>query len=52
MKSGVLSSIKTRSIKYIPKYGIHGGSNLCMASLKFLNRPSEDTKVCKSSIVC
>lgn len=42
-KLGVPSSKKDKSLRYIPKYGIHGGSHLCRASRRFLNLPSEET---------
>jgi hypothetical protein len=52
VKSGVPSSMNDKSVKYIPKYGIHGGSQRCNASRITLNRPSEHTTACSLVIVC
>lgn len=52
VKFGVPSSINDRSVRYIPRYGMHGGSQRCNASRMFRNRPSVDTSVCSFSIVC
>ena len=52
VKFGVPSSINVRSDRYIPRYGIHGGSVRCNESLKLRYLPSEDTKLCNFSTVC
>ena len=52
VKFGVPSSMKDKSVKYIPKYGIHGGSQRCNASRILRKRPSVETNVCNFSIVC
>lgn len=52
VKLGVPSSMNDRSVRYMPRYGMHGGSHLCSASLRFRNLPSADTMVCSFSIVC
>ncbi|HEY5236287.1 MAG TPA: hypothetical protein VIJ14_08930 [Rhabdochlamydiaceae bacterium] len=40
-----------KSVKYIPRYGIHGGSQRCSASRITLNLPSEQTTACSFVIV-
>lgn len=52
VKFGVPSSIKDRSVKYRPRYGIQGGSHLCKASRRDRNLPSDETIFCNFSIVC
>lgn len=52
VKSGVPSSINDKSVKYIPRYGIHGGSQRCKASRIARNRPSEQITACSLVIVC
>lgn len=52
VKSDKPSSRKFKSVKYIPKYGIHGGSHRCNASRSPRNRPSDDTIACNRSCVC
>lgn len=51
VKSGVPSSMKLKSVKYKPKYGMQGGSHLWRASLSTLNLPSDDTTLCNLAIV-
>lgn len=43
VKSGVPSSINDKSVRYMPKYGMHGGSHRCKASRIARKRPSEQT---------
>jgi hypothetical protein len=52
VKLGVPSSINERSVRYMPRYGMHGGSQRCKASRKFRKRPSDETIFCSFSIVC
>lgn len=51
VKSGVPSSMNDKSVKYIPRYGIHGGSQRWRASRITLNLPSEQTTACSFVIV-
>lgn len=46
------SSMNDRSVRYMPKYGMHGGSQRCSASRMLRKRPSVETSVCSLSIVC
>ena len=52
VKSGVPSSMKDKSVRYIPRYGMHGGSQRCNASRIARNRPSEQTTAWSFWIVC
>lgn len=52
VKSGVPSSMNDRSVRYMPRYGIHGGSQRCRASRRFRNLPSVETILWSLSIVC
>jgi hypothetical protein len=52
VKFGVPSSINERSVRYMPRYGMQGGSQRCKASRKFRKRPSDETMFCSFSIVC
>lgn len=52
VKSGVPSSMKLKSVKYMPRYGIHGGSHRCNTSRIARNRPSEQMTACSFVIVC
>lgn len=51
VKSGVPSSMNDKSVRYIPKYGIHGGSHRCNASRITRNLPSEQTTACSFAMV-
>lgn len=52
VKSGVPSSINDKSVKYMPKYGMHGGSHRCKASRITRNLPSAQTTACSLLMVC
>lgn len=52
VKSGVPSSINDKSVRYMPKYGIHGGSQRCNASRITRNLPSAQTTAWSLLIVC
>lgn len=52
VKSGVPSSMNDKSVRYMPKYGMQGGSHLCNASRIARNRPSEQTTDWSLDIVC
>lgn len=52
VKSGVPSSIKDKSVRYMPRYGIHGGSHRCNASRITRNLPSAQTTACSLLMVC
>lgn len=52
VKSGVPSSMNDKSVRYMPKYGMHGGSQRCNASRMARNRPSEQTTACNLLMVC
>jgi len=52
VKLGVPSSMNERSVRYMPRYGMQGGSQRCKASRKFRKRPSDETMFCSFSIVC
>lgn len=41
-----------KSVRYIPRYGMHGGSHRCNASRIARNRPSEHTTACSFVMVC
>lgn len=45
VKFGVPSSMNDKSVRYIPKYGIQGGSHRCNASRILRNLPSVETNV-------
>ena len=51
VKLGVPSSMKLRSVRYIPRYGMQGGSHLWRASRRLRKRPSEQTSACSLSRV-
>lgn len=51
VKSGVPSSMKDRSVRYMPRYGMQGGSHRCSASRITRNLPSEHTTACSLVIV-
>lgn len=51
VKSGVPSSMNDKSVKYMPKYGMQGGSHRWSASRITLNLPSEQTTDCSFVIV-
>lgn len=52
VKSFVPSSMKDKSVRYMPKYGIQGGSILFNSSRIARNRPSEQTTDWSFEIVC
>jgi len=43
--------MKDKSVRYIPRYGIHGGSHRCNASRITRNLPSEQTTACNFAMV-
>lgn len=51
VKSGVPSSINDKSVRYIPRYGMQGGSHRWSASRITRNLPSEQTTACNFVIV-
>lgn len=52
VKSGVPSSMNDKSVRYMPKYGMQGGSHRCNASRIARKRPSEQTTDCSLDMVC
>lgn len=46
------SSINDKSVRYMPKYGMHGGSHRCKASRITRNLPSAQTTACSLLMVC